>query len=259
MAGRDGRQNQGMGAVDTELVRTVRESLASAADPGNAVAMRAYMKSAMPYRGIPAPALRSLLRPVLASHALPDEETWHTTVLELWDGAEFREERCAAVALARHRHARVYQQVHTLVLYEHMIHTGAWWDLVDEIATHLVRGLLLTHPVEVSPVICSWAVADDMWLRRSAVICQVGAGERCDPLLLARAIEHNLDGSTRSTPAVSPYGREFFIRKAIGWALRDHARTDPDWVRRFAAAHDSGLSGLSKREALKHTFAGGRA
>ncbi len=90
------------------------------------------MKSAMPYRGIQAPALRSLLRPVLAARALPDEETWHATVLELWDGAEFREERYAALALARHRHAREYQQVHTLGLYEHLIRTGAWWDLVDE-------------------------------------------------------------------------------------------------------------------------------
>ena len=93
------------------------------------------MKSAMPYRGIPAPALRSLLRPVLA-HALLDEETWYATVLELWDDAEFREERYAALALARHRHAREYQQVHTLGLYEHLIRTGAWWDVVDETATH---------------------------------------------------------------------------------------------------------------------------
>ena len=245
-----------MGSADIDLVRIVRATLASAADPGNAGPMQAYMKSAMPYRGIPAPALRSLLRPVLA-HALLDEETWHATVLELWDGAEFREERYAALALARHRHAREYQQVHTLGLYEHLIRTGAWWDVVDETATHLVRGLLLAHPEEVSPVVRSWAVDDDLWVRRSAIICQVGTRDRCDQDLLTWAIEQNLDGSTRSTPAGSPYGREFFIRKAIGWALRDHARTDPDWVRAFVAAHESELSGLSKREALKRLSVGG--
>jgi 3-methyladenine DNA glycosylase AlkD len=241
---------------DADLVRTVRRMLASAADPGSAGAMQAYMRSAMPYRGIAAPKLRSLLRPVLAAHALPDEETWHATVLELWDGAEFREERYAALVLARHPRAREYQQVHTLGLYEHLVRTGAWWDLVDETATHLVRGLLLAHPEEVSPVIGSWADAGDMWVRRSAVICQVGTRDRCDQDLLARAIEQNLDGSTRTTPALSPYGREFFIRKAIGWALRDHARTQPDWVLGFVAAHESELSGLSKREALKHLSAG---
>ena len=65
-------------------------------------------------------------------------------------------------------------------------------------------------------------------------------------------IEANLDGSTRTTPAVSPYGREFFIRKGIGWALRDHARTDPAWVLAFVDAHGDHLSGLSRREALRH-------
>ena len=244
-----------MGSADTDLVRTVRQMLASAADPDNAGPMQAYMKSAMPYRGVQAPALRSLLRPLLAAHALPDEETWHATMLELWDGAQFREERYAALALARHRRAREYQQVHTLGLYEHLIRTGAWWDLVDETST-LVRDLLLAHPEEVSPVLRSWAVDDDMWVRRSAVICQVGARDRCDQGLLTWSIEQNLDGSTRTTPALSPYGREFFIRKAIGWALRDHARTDPDWVREFVVAHESELSGLSKREALKHLAVG---
>ncbi len=245
-----------MGTADTDLVRTVREMLASAADLGNAAAMQAYMKCAMPYRGIAAPALRSLLRPVLGTHAFPDEQTWHATVLELWDVAEFREERYAALALARHRHAREYQQVHTLGLYEHMIRTGAWWDLVDETATHLVRDLLLAHPEAVSPVIRSWAEADDMWVRRSAIICQVGTRDGCDQHLLAGVIGQNLDGSTRTTPAVSPYGRELFIRKAIGWSLRDHVRTDPEWVLEFVAAHDSELSGLSKREALRHVSAG---
>ena len=172
-------------------------------------------------------------------------------MLELWDGARFREERYAALALARHRLHREHQQVHTLGLYEHLIRTGAWWDLVDETA-HLVRDLLLAHPDEVAPVIREWAVADDLWVRRVAIICQVGAKERCDQALLATSIEANLDGSTRTTPAMSPYGREFFIRKAIGWALRDHARADPPGCVAFVERHHDELSGLSRREALKH-------
>jgi 3-methyladenine DNA glycosylase AlkD len=245
-----------MRTPDDDLVRALREVLAAAADPARAGAMQAYMKSAMPYRGVPAPVLRAAVRPVISAHPLPDEETWHETVLELWDGAEFREERYAALEIARHRLYREHRQVHTLALYEHLIRSGAWWDLVDETAGHLVRDLLLAHREEVTPVIRCWAVADDLWIRRSAIICQVGAGRDCDQDLLASAIEDNLDGSTRTTPAQSPYGREFFIRKAIGWALRDHARTNPDWVRRLVATHEAELSGLSKREALKHLHGG---
>ena len=257
-AGEEGGRRGRIGtvhAVDNELVGTVREVLASVADPGKAATMQAYMKSAMPYLGVPVPLVRTSLARILSAHRLPDEETWRATVLELWEGARFREERYAALALARHRFYREHQQVYTLDLYEHLIRTGAWWDLVDEVATHLVRDLLLTHREEVSPVIRAWATADDLWVRRSAVICQVGAGDRCDQDLLAQVIEDNLDASTRVTPALSPYGREFFIRKGIGWALRDHARTDPAWVLGFVASHDDALSGLSKREALKHVGA----
>jgi 3-methyladenine DNA glycosylase AlkD len=240
-----------MTGADTELVSTIRGTLAEAADPVHAGPMQTYMKSEMPYRGIPSPALKVVLRPLLADHPL-DEETWQATVLELWDAARFREERYAALALARHRLHREHRQVHTLGLYEHLIRSGAWWDLVDETSTHLVREVLLAHPVEVAPEIREWAVADDLWVRRAAIICQVGAKDRCDQALLAEAIEANLDGSSRTTPAVSPYGREFFIRKGIGWALRDHARIDPDWVRAFVERHHDELSGLSRREALKH-------
>ena len=91
----------------------------------------------------------------------------------------------------------------------------------------------------VTPTLRDWAADDDLWLRRAAVIAQVGRRDRTDLDLLVTAIEANLDDPT------------FWLRKAIGWALRDYARTDPAWVRGFVAVHDDRLSGLSKREALK--------
>lgn len=241
-----------MGAADSDLVQTLRNLLGTAAHPVRAQGIRAYMRSAMPYRGIAAPELRRLVGPVLAAHPLADEDVWHATVLELWDHAGFREERYVAVGLARHRHHRAHQQPHTLDLYEHLIHSGAWWDLVDEVAGHPVRDLLLAHREQVDPVMRTWAVSDHLWPRRAAIICQLGTRARCDQDLLAHAITENLDGSTRTMPAASAYRREFFVRKAIGWALRDHARTHPDWVRAFVAEHERELSGLSRREALKH-------
>ena len=85
----------------------------------------------------------------------------------------------------------------------------------------------------------SWAIADSPWVRRAAILCQVGVRDRLDQQLLADVIEPNIEDP------------DFFSRKAIGWALRDHAKWDPDWVRRFVAEHPA-LSGLSRREALKH-------
>ncbi len=118
-----------------------------------------------------------------------------------------------------------------------LIVTGAWWDYVDELA-HRAGDLLAGSPAEVRPVLLTWAGSHDTWLRRAAIIGQLGRREQTDLELLTAAIEAALGES------------EFFLRKAIGWALRDYARTDPDWVRSFADTRE--LSPLSRREALKH-------
>jgi len=125
-------------------------------------------------------------------------------------------------------------------LWRHLIVTGAWWDVVDDVATHLVREVRVGAPEVEGLRLREWADSEDLWLRRSAIICQVGLKRGVDRGLLTDAIEPNLgDG-------------DFFIRKAIGWALRDHARVAPDWVRSFVDRHGGDLSGLSRREALKH-------
>ncbi len=108
---------------------------------------------------------------------------------------------------------------------------------VDELA-HRVGDLLLGWPGEVRPTLVTWSRSDDRWLRRVSIICQLGARDRADLELLTLAIESSIGDS------------DFFLRKAIGWALRDYARTDPAWVRSFAATHE--LSPWSRREALKH-------
>jgi 3-methyladenine DNA glycosylase AlkD len=228
------------GAADQGLVTNVRRLLREAGDATKAAQMRAYMKSAMPFHGVSSPDCRAIMRDVLATHALPDRATWLATVLALWDDASHREERYAALAVAKDRRYAAHRDLDVLPLYRHLVLTGAWWDLVDDVATHLVGPLVLGHPARVRPTVAAWASDEDRWLRRTAVICQVGAKDRTDLPLLTMAVEANVDD------------RDFFLRKAIGWALRQHARTDPDWVRDFVAAHDDRLSSLSRREALKH-------
>lgn len=228
----------------SDLVRLVRERLAASADPERAEPMRAYMKSAMPYRGVTSVPLRAVCRAAYDEHRLADRDAWESAVRELWEGATYREERYAALALTRHRHYRAFQDPATLALYRHLLVSGAWWDLVDPLASHNVGDLLVARPAALTPVLRDWAVDDDLWLRRTAVICQLRRTDDLDVDLLRHALEANLDDSR--------HGREFFVRKAVGWALRQRARTDPDWVRAFVAEHEDRLSGLSRREALKH-------
>jgi 3-methyladenine DNA glycosylase AlkD len=202
------------------------------------------MKSAMPYRGVTSAPLRAVCRAAFDAHPLADRESWESAVRLLWDDASYREERYAAMALTTHRAYREHQDPAALGLYRHLVVTGAWWDYVDSVAGHQVGGILSSYPAEVPPVMRSWAVDDDLWLRRTAILCQLLRRAATDVDLLGYALEQNLEGSR--------HGREFFIRKAVGWALRQHARVDPDWVRSFVAEHSGELSGLSRREALKH-------
>jgi 3-methyladenine DNA glycosylase AlkD len=233
-------------APDSALVVAVRAALAGAGDPVRAAGQQAYMKSSMPYRGLTSPELRSLLRPLLADPALAptSREAWETDVRALWDGAAYREERYAALALTGHRGARAWQDPSALGLYRYLVETGAWWDYVDVVAADRVGPILLRHREIVTPLMRTYAVDDHLWVRRTAVLAQLKHREDTDLDLLSDVVDANLEGSR--------FGREFFVRKAIGWALRQHARVDPEWVRAFVEARGDRLSGLSRREALKH-------
>lgn len=224
-----------------ELVAAVTAALSERADPERAAGQQRYMKSAMPYFGLTSPQLKAALTPLLRDPglAMQSRAQWEATIRALWDGATHREQWYAAIALARHHPNRTWVDSDAMPLWERLIRSGAWWDVVDDIATHLVRDTLLAHPDVERLRLREWAASDSLWVRRAAILSQVGAGPRLDQALLADVIEPNLTDPN------------FFSRKAIGWALRDHARTHPEWVRSFVAAHPD-LSGLSRREALKH-------
>ncbi len=224
----------------SDLAEAVRAALATGGDPERAIGQQRYMKSAMPYRGFTSAELRSVLKPLLAEHPPESRAAWDTTVRGLWDDAAYREERYAALEVARHRAARPWLDPASMPLWRHLVVTGAWWDHVDVIAQHLVGVALRAHRVDLTPVLRDWALDDDLWIRRTSVICQLGAKQETDLGLLRYAIEANVEDRT------------FWLRKAIGWALRDYARTDPAWVRAEVDRLGDRLSGLSRREALKH-------
>lgn len=229
-----------------EFVRAAREGLVAVADPAAAEPMRAYMKSEMPFRGVPKPAREKLLRTLVAEHPPAGAAELRAVGDELWTGAAFREERYLALGLLGHRRFASWAAPDWVgSLYRRWIVEGAWWDFTDELAGRHVGPLLRAHRIELTPVLRGWIADDDRWLRRTSIICQLGSGPDTDLGLLRDAIEGNVDD------------RDFFLRKAIGWALRQYARTDAGWVHAFVDDHPE-LSPLSRKEALKHIGNGRR-
>lgn len=223
----------------SELATAVRSDLHAAADPDLAPGMAAYMKveenGSLPFLGVRRPAVRAIARGRAREHTDPDALL--AAVRTLWDEARTHEEQYAAQDLLGLRWAR--GRLDLLDLHRDQIVTGAWWDHVDESA-HRVEDLLVTHPDAVRPVLLVWSTDPDRWLRRVAIIAQLHRKEQVDLDLLAAVIAPNL---------ADP---DFFVRKAIGWSLRQVSRWNPGWVLAYADSHD--LSPLSRREALKHVL-----
>ncbi len=202
--------------------------------------MQAYMKSAMPYLGIQTPELRAICKRLFQAHPIESASAWRETCLQIWREAQFREERYAAIGLTGFRFYRPFQTLETLPMYEEMIVTGAWWDFVDSIASNRLGPLLRLYPARMRKEMLKWSRGKDMWKRRSAILCQLGFKGGTDLELLYASIEPSLPS------------KEFFLQKAIGWALRQYAWTDSHEVARYVRKHEKELSALSKREALKN-------
>lgn len=221
------------------MIEALRRELAAAADPQKALAMQAYMKSTMPFRGVSSPGVAAICKKVFAEHPLDGCRHWRETVLNLWRSARFREERYAAIALLRDLRYRDCLDPRLMPVVEEMVVSGAWWDLVDSLA-HVVGQLLRTHPRQMRPLMRKWSEDPNLWKRRISIICQLGIKRETDLELLYANIEPNLAD------------RDFFIRKAIGWALRQYAWTDPQEVARYVRRNEERLSPLSRREALRN-------
>lgn len=222
------------------LLASLRVALIAASDGDRAAQMQAYMKSEMPYHGVPAPKVRAICKEKFAPLSFSKREDWEKEVRVIWDGAKFREERYCAVALTGVKQARAFQTPDAMPLYEKMIVEGAWWDLVDEIATNRIGPIFRAHPKTMRPMMLRWAKDANMWKARTAILCQCRSREETDAKFLYACIEPSI-GS-----------KEFFLRKAIGWSLREYARYDMKEVKRYVKKNEARLSGLSKREALKH-------
>lgn len=218
-------------------VEALTRRLLPHAQAGHAAGAQAYLKTTRPLLGVRMPQLRSTTRAYAVEQGLVGAEARLEAATELWAQATHREHWYAAGELAAARVCR--GRLAFLPLYERMVLEGAWWDVVDGCARRYGE-LLLAHRPVLEPLLRAWATDDFLWKRRIAMISQLHLGAQTDTALLDYVLACNLDDP------------EFFIRKALGWSLRQYGKSNPEWVRTWVAAHRDRMSKLSLREAMKH-------
>ncbi|MFK4541568.1 3-methyladenine DNA glycosylase AlkD [Streptomyces tendae] len=220
--------------ADTVLERLTAEYPA-AADSERAAGMRAYMKDVAPFLGLTSPVRRSLARTVLTGVPRPDESDCAAVALRCWRLPE-REYHYFAVDYLR-RHV-THCSSGFLPVVRHLLTTVPWWDTVDLLAAHVVGGLVTADP-GLTRDMDAWIEDEDLWLVRAALLHQLRRKEHTDTdRLFGYCVRQSGHG-------------DFFVRKAVGWCLREYAKTDPDAVRAFVAEHRTRLAPLSVREALR--------
>lgn len=214
-------------------LQTVFTEHGNAADAG---IMREYMKNVAPFYGIKAGQRRMLEREVWKDYAMPvpgAEMDAFATRLFLLPQRELHYAALEALQVSRK-----HWLGDEIMLFETLLRTTPWWDTVDVISTKLVGPFFLKYPVEMLATARRWAADDNFWLRRASIIFQIPYKRKTDEVLLFENI------------CTCAHEKEFFIRKGIGWALREYAKTAPEAVLEFAEI--TPLSTLSKREAMKH-------
>lgn len=212
-------------------VDEVRAALLAVADEKRAAPMAAYMKGVAPFLGISAPVRRGAVRAL----GRPPIDELPAVVRDLWAQPE---REYAYVACDWLERATRKGPVSLLTVIEALVRSRSWWDTVDSLSAS-VANLVATHP-ELVAEMDRWINDADFWVARVAILHQLGRGAATDADRLFRLC------------LVRAHEKEFFIRKAIGWALRDFAWHDPDAVDRFVSAHRAELSALTIREATKN-------
>ncbi len=205
------------------------------ADPAQAAPMKKYMRGQFEYLGIKSPQFKELMKQHIAAHGLPPVADLDTITRELWSLPQ-REFQYAATSLI----GRMEKQLpkNFTKTFEHLITHKSWWDTVDTLAGNSVGVHFRRFPDVRERTLARWRKSDNFWLRRTCILFQLNYKQETDFDLLCDLVRENL-GS-----------KEFFINKAIGWALRQYARTNPQAVKKFVKATD--LHPLSRREAMKH-------
>lgn len=211
------------------------------ADPDRAAPMAKYMRGRFSFLGIPSPARRDILRAFLAEHGLPETADLEAIARDLWALSQREYQYCAMDLLQRMRKRTLPAFIDCI---EHLLVTKSWWDTVDGLASHAVGGHFKRFPHLRDQYVNKWRASEDFWLRRTTLLFQLKYKGTTDVGLLFDLVRENLGSD------------EFFINKAIGWALREYSKTDSEAVITFV--QQTPLAPLSEREAFKWLQAKGK-
>jgi len=206
------------------------------ANPAQAGPMKKYMRDQFEYLGIKSPQGAALMKEFIKEQGLPPIAQLDTIARELWSLPQ-REFQYAAMSLMGRLEKKVEPEFISTI--EYLLVTKSWWDTVDALAGHAVGTQFKRFPDVREKYLKKWRKSDNFWLRRTTLLFQLGYKKETDFDLLCELIKENLGSD------------EFFINKAIGWALRQYAHTNPAPVKKFVKATKE-LHPLSRREALKH-------
>lgn len=217
-------------------VRSLKELFEKNAIPANAAPMKKYMRDQFEYLGIKSPQFKGLVTEHIKQNGLPPIENLDVIVRELWDLPQ-REFQYLATSLIGKMEKQLGEGFITTL--EHLITHKSWWDTVDTLAGHPVGVMFKRFPKVKAKYLKKWRKSENFWLRRTTLLFQLGYKTETDFDLLCDLVRENLGSD------------EFFINKAIGWALRQYAWTNPTAVKKFVKATKE-LHPLSRREALKN-------
>lgn len=218
------------------LINALSTQFALHADAEVSARKSAYMLHKFSFYGIWQPQRNLLQKQLFAAHPITTYDELQATIKALW-ALEQREYHYTATDLLV-RYKKLWTPA-TIDLLAHCITTKSWWDTIDDLAANGVGTFYTLYP-ELIDMMDEWIVSDNMWLRRTALIFQLRYKQKTDFERLSRYC------------IATMHEKEFFIRKAIGWALREYSKTNRDAVAQFVATHSAKLSPLSKREASKY-------
>ena len=216
-----------------KYVEQLSEKLDFSGDPERAVSMANYMRDKFSFYGVPAPMRKKIVSEHVAKNGYPEFSQWLDLAKKAW--SEPREVQYAMLDIWVKRKKHIPEDAEDFLTF--IITQESWWDTVDSIASSLVGQWALAFPEKKEYIEKHWLTSHHLWLQRTAIIYQLKYKEKTDLQILERAIQYSANHT------------DFFIRKAIGWALREYSKTDQQWVKEILDKHP--LSNLSVREAMK--------
>jgi len=218
------------------LTKELINGFSANANPINAAGAKAYLRNQFEFHGLKTPLRREVIKTVFKKYSFQSEAELIACATEIWELPE-REYQYAALELVA-KHKKLWT-IDIIGFFEYLITSKSWWDSVDTIFSLHLSPYFKLYPQQIDSITGRWNNSfDNFWLQRCSIMFQKPYKKATDTILLEKYILNCCKS------------KEFFIQKAIGWALREYAKTNPVWVKEFVAKHE--LAPLSKREALKH-------